>query len=208
MNWKISMPGKKHSQPEYIGMNVRRLREARGLSIRSLSEICGLAVNTLSLIENMKTSPSINTLAKIAEALEIPITAFFGSAVEKRDIGFSEKKNLNSVNYKFGNFFDLGSQVTSHSIGPYIVNIDPNSTLSDELITHPGYEFILCMSGCFEYVINRNVYLLENGDSLLFDALYPHKFQNTSCTPSQFLLILYPLVAASNLFENHIAPRS
>ena len=202
------MPRNKYSQPENFGMNVRRLRESRGLSIRSLSEICGLAVNTLSLIENMKTSPSINTLAKIAEALEIPITAFFGSAVEKRDIGFSQKNNLKPVKYKFGNFFDLGSQITSHPIGPYIVNIDPNPTFGNDLITHPGYEFILCISGCFEYVINHNVYLIEKGDSLLFDASYPHKFQNTSGYPSQFLLILYPVLAASNLFGNHLLRRS
>ncbi len=90
---------KKNYQTIDIGKSLRKLREGRNLSLRSLSEISGLAVNTLSLIENGKTSPSVNTLSKIAKALEIPITAFFDSDTEKSDIGFTAKSTVVSVEF-------------------------------------------------------------------------------------------------------------
>ena len=53
-------------KPVSVGQRLREYRLERGFSIRELAEKSGLAVNTLSLIENQKSSPSVNTLAPFA----------------------------------------------------------------------------------------------------------------------------------------------
>jgi transcriptional regulator with XRE-family HTH domain len=184
---------KKHSETIDIGANLRKLREDRNLSIRSLSKICGLAVNTLSLIENGKTSPSINTLSKIAKALNIPLTAFFSSGIERNDICYSEKSKAISIEFKSGKYFDLGSQKTSLPIGPFLISILPKANIDIEIISHPGYEFALCLNGILGYFVKDKRYLLECGDSLLFDASNPHCWYNPSDTPTEFLLVHYPI---------------
>jgi transcriptional regulator with XRE-family HTH domain len=188
-----------------IGESLRKLREGRNLSIRSLSELCGLAVNTLSLIENGKTSPSVNTLTKIAKALEIPITAFFDSDTEKSDIGFTEKNAAHSFEFNHGKYIDLGSQKTSHPIGPYLINILPMSNMDIKFISHPGYEFALCLNGSIEYLINEKSYRLESGDSILFDATLPHYWHNPSESPTHFLLVLYPIKSTKSTLLHHIS---
>ena len=56
--------------------------------MRSLARTSGLSTNALSMIERGRTSPSVSTLYKLADALEVPITAFFRLEPPKQDIVF------------------------------------------------------------------------------------------------------------------------
>ena len=60
-----------------VGQCLRRRRGERSLSLRALAEQSGVSVNTLSLIENGKVSPSVSTLQRIAQTLQVPIKALF-----------------------------------------------------------------------------------------------------------------------------------
>lgn len=56
---------------------LRRLREARGLSFQDLAARTKLRTQTLMYIERGITHPRVDTLAKIAVALDADITEFF-----------------------------------------------------------------------------------------------------------------------------------
>lgn len=59
-----------------VGGQIRRRRRDRGLTLAEVSERTGLNVGYLSQVENDKASPSLETLAALAEALDVPITWF------------------------------------------------------------------------------------------------------------------------------------
>ena len=59
-----------------VGMQIKRWRAERGLTLANVAERSGLNVGYLSQIENDKASPSLQCLASIADALEVP-TAWF-----------------------------------------------------------------------------------------------------------------------------------
>ena len=59
-----------------IGAQVRRRRRDRDLTLAEVAERTGLNVGYLSQVENDKASPSLETLASLAEALAVPITWF------------------------------------------------------------------------------------------------------------------------------------
>ena len=69
-----------------VGVRLRELREARSMSMRSLATRSGLSANALSMIERGRTSPSVSTLYKLAEALGVPITEFFAPGAEKQSV--------------------------------------------------------------------------------------------------------------------------
>lgn len=59
-----------------IAKNIRRRRKELGLSQDKLSKLAGVAYNTIVKIESGENpNPTIETLKKIAKALEIPIDA-------------------------------------------------------------------------------------------------------------------------------------
>ena len=60
-----------------IGARIRSTRLSKTLTLEELSEKTGLSKSFLSNVENHRTSPSINSLEKIAQSLEIPISVLF-----------------------------------------------------------------------------------------------------------------------------------
>jgi transcriptional regulator with XRE-family HTH domain len=60
-----------------IGTTIRTFRLQKGFSQGDIEKKTGLLRCYLSRVENGHTVPSLDTLAKIAEALELPIARFF-----------------------------------------------------------------------------------------------------------------------------------
>lgn len=57
-----------------IGKNIKRLRRQKKLSQEKLARIINISLNTLTKIESGFTKrPSIQTIKKIADALEVSI---------------------------------------------------------------------------------------------------------------------------------------
>ncbi len=56
-----------------LGANLREARSRRGWSIADLASAAGLSKGFVSQVENDKTSPSLDTLERVAAALGVPI---------------------------------------------------------------------------------------------------------------------------------------
>ena len=60
-----------------IVSKIRELANAKGMSQNHLADFTGLSRAHLSRIMNLKQSPSIKTLKRIAETLEVSLASFF-----------------------------------------------------------------------------------------------------------------------------------
>ena len=69
-----------------IAERVREFRLQLGLTVGQLAELTGLSKGMLSKIENAQASPSLATLARLSEALKVPVTAFFRGLDEEQDV--------------------------------------------------------------------------------------------------------------------------
>jgi transcriptional regulator with XRE-family HTH domain len=58
---------------ELVGLNVRRLRQAKGLSQEELYAASGVSQQFISEIENGSRNPTIETLAILAQALKASV---------------------------------------------------------------------------------------------------------------------------------------
>jgi transcriptional regulator with XRE-family HTH domain len=64
---------------------LRRLREARGMTQRAVAEPMGKDRNYVSELETGKRIPRIDTMAKVADALEVSPAEFWDSVVKEND---------------------------------------------------------------------------------------------------------------------------
>lgn len=175
-----------------VGAGLRKLREEKGHSLRHLAEISGLAANTLSLIENGKSSPSVKTLQKLAEALDVPITAFFDSGTPPVRIAHVRSSERESSRIETGLLEDLGTSVTDCNIEPYLLSLSSYAISEPPATVHTGHEFVFCLEGCLEYIIDNKKYLLEAGDSLFFEAHLPHRWLNPGKPTTRAILLFCP----------------
>ena len=186
-----------------VGYGLRKLRSERSLSISALAEKSGLAVNTLSLIENGKTSPSCSTLQQIATALGVPITAFFETELPQNTVVYVRACQRSHAAFTHGTLEDLGAGLRNRVVEPFIVTLEPNAGSGATSIVHTGHEFVYCLRGRIIYTVEERPYLLEPGDSLLFESHLPHRWQNIDSGSSQALLVLCPSDMRDHPTERH-----
>jgi len=189
-----------------VGQRLRELRGEHDLSIRALAEKSGLAINTLSLIENAKTSPSVSTLQQIAAALDVPITAFFETDTPRARVVYTKAGSRPSANFAHGILADLGAGMANPAVQPFVITLEPNLGSGANPIIHTGHEFVYCLEGRITYTVEERTYLLEPGDSLLFESHLPHRWQNVDAQQAQAILIMYPSDEHDRPTERHFAP--
>ncbi len=175
-----------------VGKRLKDLRTERAYSLRILAERSGLNINTLSLIENGKSSPSVSTLQQLSQALDVPIAAFFESEPVEKEIVFTKAEHRPTQTFGSTKMQNLAKDLIDNAVQPFVVTLQPGMGSGDHAIVHTGFEFIYCLSGSIRYQVGQEEYILNMGDSLVFEAHKPHSWENTGGIPTQILLILYP----------------
>lgn len=70
-----------------LGQRIRALREAAGLTQADVAQLTIKSVETISNFERGKTTPSVHTLATLAQHLGCSVADFFvGDVVTSRDV--------------------------------------------------------------------------------------------------------------------------
>ena len=187
-----------------IGRRLQELRAMQGLSIRSLAETSGLNFNTLSLIENEKTSPNVSTLQQLAAALRVPITAFFETSAIYKDVVFQKRGQRPQTMFPHGGLEDLGGGMTLGEATPLLLTSDPFADSGPDAMVHTGQEFVYCLEGSMIYWVGPDEYMLEPGDSLIFEAHLPHRWENRSNALFRSILVICPSDDNDRLVEQHL----
>ncbi|MDO9546321.1 MAG: helix-turn-helix domain-containing protein [Pelolinea sp.] len=187
-----------------VGQRLHELRTAQGLSIRYLAKMSGLNFNTLSLIENEKTSPNVSTLQQLAKALQVPVTAFFEQTRVYKDVVFQKVGERPRTILPHGTLEDLGAGLTLGEGTPLLLTLEAGANSGPDVIVHTGQEFVYCLEGSLVYSVGEKEYYLDIGDSLIFEAYIPHRWENRGNTLSRSTLIICPSDASDRLAEKHL----
>jgi transcriptional regulator with XRE-family HTH domain len=191
-----------------VGRRLRELRTLCGLSMRTLAEQSGLNVNTLSLIENQHTSPSVSTLQQVAQSLRVPISTFFEIDHGDKLVVHHRAGTRPQVAFTHGSIEDLGAGMNRFGVEPLVVTLAPNADSGKTPIVHTGREFVYCLEGQLGYTVDTETYLLEPGDSLLFEAYLPHHWKNLGSSPSRNLLVLCPMDERDRPADRHFEKKN
>lgn len=188
-----------------VGQKLKSLRSQRGLSLRILAERSNLNINTLSLIENGKSSPSVSTLQQLAQALDVPIAAFFESDPIEKDIIFTPADKRPSQFFGKAEMQNLGKNLSASEIQPFFVTLLPEMGSGDQMIVHTGLEFVYSLEGCVQYIVDGEKFTLCPGDSLVFKATLPHQWKNITKQTAKILLILYSCDEGNETGKRHFS---
>jgi len=173
-----------------VGGRLRHLRQERDKSMRALARESSLSANALSMIERGRTSPSVSTLYKLADALEVPITAFFREEQPRHDVVFVKAQERVRVPFTRGLWEGLGGEGFSGRVEPFMLTLESGASSGPFGIVHTGHEFVVCLRGQIEYQVEGQQFLLEPGDSLLFLAQLRHRWRNPSSNVATAMFVL------------------
>ena len=164
-----------------IGEKIKQLREDKALSLEELAQRLGISPSVLSQIENHLISPPLGTLIKLARALEVNISEFFGgegkaySLVRKNERKkVSRFASKNGIKYGYS-YEALGYDKKDRHMEPFIVTLERTEMEPKGLSTHPGEEFLYVLEGKVMVQLGDHTDILEPGDSIYYDASFPHR---------------------------------
>lgn len=145
-----------------IGREVRRHRQLLGMTMSEVSREAGLSTGMLSKIENGQTSPSLETLRRVATALNVPVTSLFRQYEEERDASFvpaGRGLEIERRGTRAGHHYTLlghtvGTRVT---VEPYLISITDEADVFPTF-QHDGVEFIHILKGEVDYRHGKRLY--------------------------------------------------
>jgi transcriptional regulator with XRE-family HTH domain len=178
-----------------VGQNVRRLRLERGVTLSELAASAGISLAMLSRLEKGDVSPSLETLASLAEALGTgPAALLKDESAQQSDAQFVPKgEGLEVVRRgtRRGHTYHLlaSDRGPKRVFEPYLVTLTSKSEVFPEF-DHPGVEFIHILEGSLRYRHGSESYLLKPGDSLTFRGDVPHGPDKLLKLPVRMLSII------------------
>jgi transcriptional regulator with XRE-family HTH domain len=176
-----------------IPKRIRRLRLERNLTQKNLAESIGVTKGYISRMENTETAPPVGTLIALAQALGVELNAFFQAEDPEVYLSLTRKNERPRVardHMAGGTYEHLALNFPNRAFESYIISA-PGPTKKSQLNQHRGQEMIFVLRGKIEYSVNGNDYLMEVGDSIHFNASYPHQGSCISDDGCELIGIIY-----------------
>ncbi len=174
------------------GSIIRRVRKSRDMTLVDLSEKIGLSLSFISQVERGITNPSLNSLRKIAIALDIPLSSFFqegssnnGPVVRKHERGILINNNSRLT-------YQLLSRDPNRNIELLLTRLEVGCTSAESPMIHKGEEAALVLQGECEVELGHDKYDVKDGDSIYINENTPHKFTNTGNVPLVIVSAISP----------------
>jgi transcriptional regulator with XRE-family HTH domain len=171
-----------------VGPQIRRRRRERNLTLAGVAELTGLNIGYLSQVENDKASPSLETLAAIADALDVPIAWFLlNQSIAPRVIRASErpKRQLPRAS---GAMTQVDGGI-ARDIAIFEGSMPAGRRTGFH--AHPGDEHHIILSGRVRFTQGDAVVEAGPGDYVLLDGTLPHDAEALGDEPAR-LFIVYP----------------
>ncbi len=179
-----------------IGEKINTLRNAQGMTLKELSEKVNLSASFISQAERGLTSITINTLKKIADALDVDLNHFFSPPRSHRPmiVRSYEQEVLRIDESKFI-YYSLGSDIANRQLDPLLVTILPGQRPEEVMAAeHPGEEFVYVLEGILTLILDDRQYELYPGDSIHMASSVPHDWVNLTGKLVKILVVSSPSV--------------
>lgn len=170
-----------------VGARVRSLRRERGLTIEQLAAATGLTKGFISQLERDRTAPSLSSIARICDALGVPLSRIFEAEPSPALVRRSERTRIDSVTAASENHL-LSSRDEARFQAIESV-LAPGASAGDELTSLPGeMEFVYVLDGTLELRVGDETHVLNEGDAFTYPLGKPHTWRNGSGTESARVL--------------------
>jgi transcriptional regulator with XRE-family HTH domain len=174
---------------------IKEFRASQKLSLGKLADLTGFTKGYLSRIENSDKAPPIYTLSRISQALGVDITRFFSDnerAPQSKDYSISrrdERVRVGGRGTPYGyNYEALTPNKAGKNMEPYVVTVDFETRAE---FRHEGEELLFVLDGKIEFFLNKERFVLKQGDSIYFDSHLPHSGRSLGKKNAKLLIVVY-----------------
>ncbi len=165
-----------------LGRSVQRLRKASNLSLSELSEQSGVAKSIISQIERNETNPTLATIWRLAQALDVSIEGVLQASADEP---FLDKSSRGDTPVLFSDdglcrLAIIGWIKTVDWLQWYDVHAEPGGVLASDPHQRGSVESLSVAEGELEVEVAGARELARAGETLRYRCDRPHAIRNPS----------------------------
>ncbi|MEA5049722.1 MAG: XRE family transcriptional regulator [Eubacteriales bacterium] len=181
-----------------LGDHIRNLRKEKHITLSVLAEATDLSAGYLSQIERGVVDPSLSSLHKIANALDVPPMLLLDDPFSRNLTLHREEQPIvtpqesTTVQYRMmttlpSNEYMPGSLVLEYTIAPHSQDFE-------RPINHNTEEFIVVLTGAVTAIVDTQTVFLREGDTTIIRKNVSHVIRNDGDAPATGLSIMTPAI--------------
>ena len=175
-----------------VGERLRVIRGRRRLTLREVAERADLSESFLSQVERGRSSASVASLRRIADALGVSMADLFQPS------GLARPRVLRRDERPTLAFGILGRKMLVtpgplHHLEVFVGEIDPGGSTGAEPYAHgDSEELFVVQSGTVRLELGDDVHELEAGDSIGYWSSTPHRVSNAGEGVAEVMWVISP----------------
>jgi transcriptional regulator with XRE-family HTH domain len=175
-----------------LGSRVRFYRSLRGLSVRDVAQRSGCSRSFLAEVEANSVSPSIRSLEKICEALDISVAAVL------RDEPFFSAPMIMPVNWntsaeafrwETARLFYVFPDAEHAPFAAVLYQVDAFGETPWRQAAESSQKLAVVVKGRINFENNTGVFPLETGQMILVNTFSPFRWVNREKQPAEVLSV-------------------
>lgn len=174
-----------------LGKTIQRLRKAYNLSLSELAEQSGVAKSIISQIERNETNPTLATIWRLSQALDVSIERVLSDAEEEAFIEKSTKADTPILVSEDGKMrlAIVGWIKTVEWLQWYAVTSEPGGQLESEGHQRGSVECLSISHGEFEVEVSGVVQRGKAGETLRYRCDRPHTVRCIGTGPGEASMV-------------------
>ncbi len=176
-----------------IAGNLQAIRKERRMTLQDLADATGVSKSMLGEIERGASNPTITILWKISTGLKISISRLIHE--QKAACRKVEEKDWRMLHNDPTNISMIFECDHTRNFEVYHLEFQPGSEHPSTSHEKGVMEYIMTYEGRFKIVLDKQVFQLNQGESLLFEADSLHSYLNDGEAPAKaYSIIYYPQI--------------
>lgn len=160
---------------EQLGIRIKTVRKQRGLTLQNLADKTGLSIAFISKAERGLTSPTFSALLEICKALEMDLAKLARFPEDNFPV-IRQDERIQVATMAEGKVkYEYATQ-SSRKMRALWITLKPGGTTISR--GHPEEEMGIVIKGKLKATIGKDIYLVEEGDTVYIEAQTPHSLTN------------------------------
>jgi len=180
-------------QIRMIAARMKELREIAGFSVQQVASMLNITEDEYAGYESGNQDIPIGFLNEFANRFNVDLTELLTGKSPKltRYSLVRNGKGMSVERRAPYQYHSLAYNFINKKAEPFLVTVQPNENSQVSKNSHPGQEFNFILKGTMIIVIDDKEFVMNQGDSLYFDATLLHGMKALGSEPAQFLAIIF-----------------
>ncbi len=180
-----------HAVSGQLGKTVQRLRHMYNLSLSELAEQSGVAKSIISQIERNETNPTLATIWRISQALDVSIERVLGTPQEEPFVEKLTKRDIPIVMSEDGKckLFIIGWIKTVEWLQQYDFHAEVGGVLESDGHQVGSIESLSVLSGMLQVDVMGHVETASAGETLRYRSDVTHIIRNVGDVPAHATMV-------------------